>query len=186
MGADRRGDPDRRRTRAVGLSLGTGVAGTLGYEEVTLFKNRTWFKVMLAIVAVVVLIGAGVGVWSHGYRVGRLASVDSVEGVSPHSRMPYLWGRVPTRRPLGYASPWLGGVRFLFRIGGLVILFLVIGAIFRAFTWRRACTPGGRDWHGHHHPHHPGHPPHWFEGKFGPKGEGEAQTNDSAAPESQV
>jgi hypothetical protein len=149
-----------------------------------LFKNRTWFKVVLAIVAFVVLIGAGVGAWWHGYRVGRLASVDNAEDAFPLRRLPYLWGRVPARRPLAFASPWLGITALLFRIGGLVVLFLVIGAIFRALTWRGACAPGGRDWHRHHHPHYGDYPPHWFEGKFGPKGEGEAQTNDSAAPES--
>jgi hypothetical protein len=152
-----------------------------------MFKRHSWFRVLLALVAVVVLVGAGMAIfragWWQGYRMEREISDEPISKAFPHGDMPRLWGRMPGRHP-GLVFPWLMG-GLVFRIGGLLVLLIAIGSAFRFLTWRAACAHGGMDWMAHHHPHHPGpghHPGPMhrsFHGKVRPEEAG-CQADDNA------
>ena len=62
-----------------------------------MFKRHTWFRALLALVAIVVLVGAGMAIFRagqwQGYRMDPAASKESFREVFPHGGTPRTFGR---------------------------------------------------------------------------------------------
>jgi hypothetical protein len=100
-------------------------------------KNKVFAGILIALFALVIL----AGVAFIGYRIGMVANRDSMDGPIQwwgySGRMPFhLSGRMPFMGFFGF--PLLGCL-------GPLVIFLLIGLVFRAIFWR----PGrfwGRHW----------------------------------------
>jgi hypothetical protein len=113
------------------------------------------------------LIAGGVAIyylgWSQGYGTGQLPAEG--EGVAPWPYLPHGPGYMA--RPFAFAMC----TGLIFKLGLLLLLFCIIGKIFRCFAWGMVGGPwmmmGGprsRRWARHwrrYHPHGP-MPPWWW------------------------
>ena len=136
--------------------------------------SKRWFlwRAVAALIFVGLLIAGGVAIyylgWSQGYGTGPLPAEG--ETVAPLPYLPHRFGYVG--HPVGFA-PFLCGAGF-FKIGLLILMFCIIGKIFRFFAWGMVGGPwmmGGprsrrwaRHWH-RHHPHGPMSPWCWDDEK---------------------
>ena len=152
----------------LGLPLGSSVAYLLKqniYEEIKMSKRWFLWRALAALSFVGLLIVGGLAIyylgWSQGYGTGPLATPGEAEAPLPY------WPHGPgyIGRPFAFAMC----TGLIFKLGMLLLLFCIIGKVFRFFAWGMVGGPwlrGGpwgrqwaRRWHRHHH--HPSPPyPH--------------------------
>ena len=112
-------------------------------------KNNAIWKVLLALVIVVVLVIGGIVIFRLGYVRGTASNFQLPEG-SDWSKTPF--GMTPFGSPHGMRpgirSPFFGFFPALLCFGGLMFFLVMFGlrGYGRRWTWRNHPTPYGDPW----------------------------------------
>jgi hypothetical protein len=113
-----------------------------------MFGFRIFWRILLALILVGLLVGGGVTAyrtgWAQGYQAGVLTAADTGEALPRSSLVPAY----PFYPGWGHYGPFFGFTPFspFLWIGFFLLLFFVIGGLFRPWGWPRS---GG--WGGHMH-----------------------------------
>jgi hypothetical protein len=114
-----------------------------------MFFRRIFALILVLLLAIGLLSIAGYAGWSQGYTMGHLAASGEGGTVAPYA--PYAIG----------FSPFWFGIGLFFKLGLLLLLFLVLAKCFGFWAWRMAGGPHGKYWAKHWHHYGPPKPP-WY------------------------
>ncbi len=123
-------------------------------------KRRFLWRGLAALIFVGLLIAGSLAIYYLGWSQGYVTSqpMPEGEGGAPWPYLPRGSGNMG--RPFAFAMC----TGLMFKLGMLILLFCIIGKIFRFFTWGMAGGPWmtgrrrGRRWHRHHHQGPPPYP----------------------------
>jgi hypothetical protein len=116
-----------------------------------MFVRRIFALILVVLLVIGLLSIAGYAGWSQGYTMGHLAASGEGGTVAPYA--PYAIG----------FSPFWFGIGLFFKLGLLLLLFLVVAKCFGFWAWRMASGPQGKYW-AKHWPHHGPPRPPWHPG----------------------
>ena len=107
-----------------------------------MYRRGIFFRIMLAILLVVVIIGGGFAAYRMGWGQGYLAGAAAgSEGLEPGLMVPGFGGHLYRPFYPGFGFPFLG---LCFGIGFIFLIMFLVGGLLK--PWRR------RGWASH--PHH--------------------------------
>jgi hypothetical protein len=131
-----------------------------------MFRGGFFWRFLLALVIVGGLAAGGAALfragWAQGYQVGALSS--SAEGSEAVPNPPFYYGYPRPYFGPGFGFPlFFAPFGFFLWIGFFLLMFFLVGNLFRFWGWRRwhggpwrsggehgPMPPGSREWHERH------------------------------------